>query len=130
MCLLNGCGHVCIRVLFGRRPGYPHRVRGDDDPNEQDVGPWVDAPFSDECVSMRSVLVQGLLPASRYRFRYRSQDGASGTLVWLPWELAALSDWYMTAGGWKPPACPYCPRRQQSVRGAHNDAAIPLAPCR
>ncbi len=82
-----------------RRPGYPHRVRGDDDPNERDVGPWVDAPFSDDCVRLRSVVVEGLLPATRYRFRYRAQESTPSGQAWAPWRLAALSDWYMTDGG-------------------------------
>ena len=85
------------------------------DPKETDVGDWVDVPTAGMTLvpeqydagdpehlgqpirfAVREVEVLGLMPASRYRFRYRSQD--PGSKEWPLWSLASLSDWFRTAG--------------------------------
>ena len=71
-------------------------MHGADDPIESDVSKWIDASVTDDDVVRRSVVVGGLLPGTRYRFRYTSTNPLTKT--WLPWSLALLSDWYLTAG--------------------------------
>ncbi len=87
----------------------------------------MEVPFPDDVVlSSRRVQVKGLLPASRYRLRYRSTDPA--TSAWIPWKLASFSDWFITAGEARARPPPPSPAGLLHLsRTSHQ--ALPLRPC-
>jgi hypothetical protein len=91
------CDMLRVWCVRDRIPGFPHRVHGDTDPVESEVGAWEDVAMSGDDIRRRRVTAKGLLPATRYRFRYRCRDAVHPE-SWMPWSLSSLSDWYLTKG--------------------------------